>query len=647
MYLPKICGNILRRHPSALAGTLLLASCGPEARPGPEVQVFAYQLDECELPAGDARIELEALGDFDPSNRTTDSLATDARGTALTFPPNTVGVQASLTTPRSSERFIALAHDQRTRAMPLLLWPEARACALTSKRSDYPVPGGGQGIGYSQAAGLVLVAGSNNSTSGAVSGALTFDTATGEVVVLPPGPRQLSRARAFPTVSAFGDGFLVAGGEDPTVSFDSGRRNLRRTAEIYDPESQAFEDDLIDLINPRSRHQALLLPNGDTALIGGITESASGERTALPNIEIVSPRTRSSREGPLLAEARIAPGVVTLSDGGVLVAGGENLAGELVNSVEWRTLSLAADGSKAFDARYDQAFVALPGGAVLAVGGCEERVGSSEQCGMCRRGCPPEHGWDAFWIDADREIVPFAVEHPVPRPQLITASEGAPFLVTEDAGGSPLLLRFDPWSRSFRPVNDAEGALPHPALPALALDAGAYVYVGETGARAQLWGRRFSTRNVYSHDSELIHATHPSNSTWPLHLAPGEAVQAVTGLVPGENESSPWVLELTETTAWLTDTSYADFELEVELAPGGTPRLMVNSERCSWPIQATSMPVELNAVRRGGVVTLSDADAAVECSVDEGRVRLGFAPAKRGEPARLTRIAVARGEPEP
>lgn len=622
-------------------------SCSPEPLPGPEVRVFARQLEECELPPGNARIELEALGDFDASNRTTDSLSTEASGTELTFPPKTLGVRAELSADRSAERFVALGQSRRGDTLPLLLWPETRACALSVQAPGYPAPGGGEGIAYSDELGLVLLAGSAASTSGAVSGAMTFDAATGEVFVLPPGSGQMSRARAFSTVTPFGGGFLVAGGEDPTVTFDSGRRNLRDSAELYDPEALAFDDAIIPLANPRSRHRAVVLPNGDTALIGGVTEATTGERAVLGKCEIVHVDTRTSSDGPQLAEARIDPTVLKLSDGRFFVAGGETLDGDLVASVEWRNAELQEDSVRDFEPRFDQAFVAMPGAAVLAVGGCEDRADSEETCAVCRRGCPPEDGWDAFFIDQESNYVRFTVDVPVPHPLLIAADDGSPVLVTENDDGDATLLRFDPWARTFRAVDAGDAPLPDPDRPFVSLDSGAYVYVADQGDRALLWGRRFSTRNVFSHDTELVRLTHTSNASWPLHLAPGAALDSITGLVPGESATSPWVLKLARGSVWLTDTSYADFELELELAPGGTPRLRVAGRTCSWPDHDTSTGRTLSAVRRGDVTTLSIDEDVSSCQVGRGRVSLGLsAPAAREtEPARLTRLSVARGLP--
>jgi hypothetical protein len=505
-------------------------------------------------------------------------------------------------------------------------------------------------MAYSESLGLVLLAGSDASTSGAVSGAMTFDVATGEVMVLPPGPRQMSRARAHASVTPFGAGFLVAGGEDPTITFDSGRRNLHDTAEVYDPEAREFEDELIELINPRSRHRAIVLPNGDTALIGGLTESALGERTAPTIIEFIHVLTRGKRPGPQLDEARVDPTVLRLSDARILVAGGETLKGELVESLEWRTADLQKaempeNAGSGFQARFDQAFAAMPGGSVLAVGGCQDREGDDEDCDMCRRGCRPESGWDAFFIDARGKTVSFTLEFAAPEPMLIEASDGSPWLATEENGTS-VLRRFNPWARSFQLASSADEPSPQAHGPVVAIDGGAYLYVVDSETDARLWGRRFDTRNAFSHNAELVRVTHPSDSTWPLHLAPGSAVGSVTGLVPSGSPPAPWVLELDGAqTAWITDTRSADFDIELELAPGGPPELLAGGRVYSWPAHEGSRARVLSALRRENVVTLSAQGETHEFTIGAGRTSLGLKAGDPDQPVRLTRLSVSRGEP--
>src|SRR6186713_1668777 len=249
MYLPKIWGNMGRWYVSAKAALLLLAACSPDPIPGPEVAIVAHQLDRCKLPDEQAQLELSALGDFDASERTSDFVTSDQAGAALAFPPDTLAVSAALSFPRSSERFSAVGPYRSGDALALLLWPIGRACEL-GDRAQYPAPGGGQGLGYASELSLAMLAGSDNGQSSAVSGALVFDTSTGAAVAL-AGSAQLWRPRAFASVTEFGPGFLVAGGEDPTISFSTGRR-LHDTAEVFVADEFAFDpDEQVNLLVPR------------------------------------------------------------------------------------------------------------------------------------------------------------------------------------------------------------------------------------------------------------------------------------------------------------------------------------------------------------------------------------------------------------
>src|SRR5688572_4777369 len=320
MYLPKIWGNMGRSYVSAKAALLLLAACGPDPVPGPEIAIVAHQLERCKLPDEQAQLELSALGDFDASERTSDFVTSDQTGAALAFPPETLAVTAALSFPRSSERFSGVGPYRSSDELSLLLWPIGRACELGDP-AQYPAPGGGQGLGYSSEHSLVLLAGSDQGQSSAVSGAVVFDTATGDAVTL-AGSAQLWRPRAFASVTEFGPGFLVAGGEDPTVSFSTGRR-LHDTAEVFVADEFVFDPSLeIQLsLGPRSRHAAVQLSATQTLLIGGRTAD-NGEALATTTLELVDHTTGFTRLAGQLTAARIAPKALLLDDGAIFVAGG-------------------------------------------------------------------------------------------------------------------------------------------------------------------------------------------------------------------------------------------------------------------------------------------------------------------------------------
>jgi len=399
-----------RSKTSAKAAALLLAACAPDPIAGPEIAIVAYPLERCKLPEGQAQLQLNALGDFDASERTTDFVTSDQTGAALAFPPETLAVTAELTFPRSSERFAAVGSYRSGEELPLLLWPNGRGCEL-AEPMEYPAPGGGQGLGSSPEHGLVMLAGSDRGQSSAVSGALVFDSNTGRAQSL-AGDAQLWRPRAFASVTGFGPGFLVAGGEDPTTAFSTGRR-LHATAEVFRADTFTFDPALeIQLLRPRSRHAAVALSPTETLLVGGREAADNGEAIATATLELVDHTSGFTRHVGRLTVARISPKALLLDDGRVFVAGGYDDEARWVPGADWIVRTNDGDfeiepaPEHGMPTRIDQDFVAMPGGAVLAVGGCEDREGPADECAACRRGCPPEGGWDAYWIDADHDAVP-------------------------------------------------------------------------------------------------------------------------------------------------------------------------------------------------------------------------------------------------
>ncbi len=655
--------------------SVALWGCSPDPVPGLDIVVTAHQLEDCPLPDEPGLIELKALGDFDASVKTSDLVTTDSKDARLAFPPDTLALSANASFDRDSRRFSAYGEYRHEAELPLLLWPTGRECALVEPNPEYPAPRGGQGIGYSSELSLVMLAGSNASESAAVAGALTFHTGTGEAKIVPPGDAQLLEPRAFATVTAFGPGFLVAGGEDPTVTFPSGRRRLRDTAEVYVASEGRFDANrIIMLRQPRTHHAALALTADLTLLVGGRTASDAGEEQALQELELVDSQSGRSRLAGSLRTARIAPKLLELSDGSLFVAGGYDLAGKAVPGAEWlrrktnSSFETAWSDEELLPRRVDQDFIAMPGGAVLAVGGCEDRSGPSEDCSMCRRGCQPEGGWDAFWISAlDPEqgpgVVRLALEAATPRPRLIPAPDGAPLLVaptelgTDGAPKGYRLMRFDPWAERFDTASELE-LPPDPDLPIAGLDVGAAVWVSEEAGAASLVGRRFSTRHAFAQDLELITLVSATNALWPLHLAPGRARQGDSGpnaeLAPSSSgSSSKFSLHLSEgATVWITDARYADFALEVTLESGSLPELLVDDpgHRCAWRGKMPDEPQTLRAARSGTLVVLSQyaEDGNVigepeECEVALGRVALGLGVSK-GK-SELSRLNVRRGTP--
>lgn len=637
---------------------LLLACAGAEEAPRVR-DVRAHVPAGC--PEPDRRrwpVELEALGDF-PSGPGTRSVLDERSDTELAFPPSTLEVAASVGSGAWLGRGLATPEGH----LDLLLWPAAERCVFgAAPQSAYPGHQGGQALGLSADGRTLLVAGGEGEQSDA-AGALLLDLGTGSPRSL-PGDASLRRRRAGATITAFGDGFLVAGGFDPVLS-EGGSPVVHADAELFDPESERFDElPPIELKDARAEHAATVLDDGSSLLVGGV--DASGR--ALVTLERISTETRRSTLAGLatLTVGRKRPTLLRLSDGRIAVAGGELADGSApVDTVEW----LSADASRlttppplSFDARFDRAFVAMPGGGILGVGGCEPRApGPAEDCAPCRRGCVPEGGFDAVWISPEGVATTLPIEAAAAEPVLIAGSEGAPWLIV---GGA--LYRFNPWrarfEASFTPaelpapgLSDAEGVW-HPLPRPLAVDPGAFVWVSTAEHGPALVGLRHGTRGPFVRDPELLGNTAPSDGLRPLFLAPDRA--------PTEEGATPLSLRFERDAMgrprlWLgfgrvqvVDARFADARLDLGLARGSLPLVFLGSSElggfaCPWPgaQQPVTDPEALVIERRGERATLVRGELRRDCDVPPER--LGIAVGGGGaEPTVLSELAIERLPPD-
>jgi hypothetical protein len=116
---------------------------------------------------------------------------------------------------------------------------------------------------------------------------------------------------------------LVTGGDTSDPNGDPSFIGPLRTAETWDPASGTFER-AGTMEYARRAHQAALLPDGRVIVIGG-----SGKRTdeivdlSRATTEIWDPITGTFERGPALSDARARFPLVTLSDGSLLVIGGD------------------------------------------------------------------------------------------------------------------------------------------------------------------------------------------------------------------------------------------------------------------------------------------------------------------------------------
>jgi hypothetical protein len=209
--------------------------------------------------------------------------------------------------------------------------------------------------------GKVLVAGGlvNDRLDGkALSTAESYDPANGTWTAAKP----MTKARWGHTAILLSDGrVLVAGGYRP------GSDSLS-SAELFDPRNGRWTA-TGNMTKGRGGHTATLLTDGTVLVVGGGAEDASlegGPRSA--SAEVYDPRTGRWTAIAGMIEARKGFTATMLSDGTVLVAGGDGgfTAAELYHP---RSRRWTATGSMA-DGRYGHTATLLPDGTVLVSGGC-------------------------------------------------------------------------------------------------------------------------------------------------------------------------------------------------------------------------------------------------------------------------------------
>ncbi len=666
-YLPKICGNIRTAHASAALFLSLLSGCSaPNAREI-SVPLWSHTLASCPLP-GPANLSLSALGDFPVSNRTSEYLSLDAAGTQLVFPSDTLALEASASEDVSEQAFIGYSErgDQR---FDFLLWPEATACELFRPEADDSFPGklGGQALGYASSTGLVLAAGSNDANSAAIVGALTFDTRTGDSHVVDPRARAvLSQPRAFASVTDFSGAILVAGGEDPIHDSTEPASMLSDTAELYDPTTQSFSPDAISLAEPVTRHAAVTLRSGETALFGGRNNAAQ----AGTFVQVVSPTTRVAKLLDPLSAGRNSPSALRLDDDRILIGGGTDEDGHPVATLEWRDVDASSlpdpfAGGVSLPARFDRAFVALPGGAALALGGCADRapVGAEDCSEWCAHGCPPtpdpstQQSYDAFWLAPDGTAEQLDFPLIAPQPILFLGSDGRPWLVAaglDDQGNADpqhrALYRFDPWQKQFTLV-DVDLGFDDTLDPTRVVSTGpdAFAWFGSDATGAFLRGARFGTRSAFASDVGLV--SQSEDFVRPSHLAPDHAPStdvSYDATAPSLSFSMPSAAGVT--CVWIADAKYGDFSGQIAFSSGNAPALHVGrtlidvGATCALPAIASGV-TQLNVRRVGATLTLSGGGASSSCQLDDADARIPFGVCQTTAGATMvTSIQLTRGD---
>jgi hypothetical protein len=614
-------------------------------------------------------------------------------GRALGFNPETLGVDAVAT----DDHLTYIGHTERRteQGIDVLLWPEARVCPLSEGgESAYPGPNGGQALGFSERLGLLLVAGENVDEQRAGS-ALVLDIQTGELSPVERAQGALNTSRAFATVTPFGEGLLVAGGTNPlseaTSIIDA------RSGEIYSPRERGFAAELVDLVLPRAHHAALELPaTGETLLIGGVVPNPNGgPGQELLQLEAVSPTHGASiSDLGRLYIGRVDPTALVLTDGRIFVGGGhlpsveasEMSAPVPVGQVEWFAPHAGPEEHvyAELPARGNRTFAALPGGGVLTVASCPGEPAALRRDCVCvtstGAACEDEdpQAWvDAFWIGTD--LVPRPVGFtrgnvapcPTPdRPQLLSGSDGSPWLAATRADGSACLWRFEAWPEDpdsasddptagprFVPTLISLDPAPDPASPLLSFAPDAFVWTSTLGDGG-LHGARLGHRGPLTRDDGSLLDYDAARPYRPAHLTPDRfpsgSPDASTPWLRYEHDAITLVPAEPPLTLFVTDTLYDDVSVEVEVdsagddAPPEPPLLVFASKTgetsvCSFgPERPATPPVHLLAERLDRQVTLTvvGTDEVVTCEVPTGPLTLGVRAGTAT--TRLTSLLVKR-----
>ncbi len=211
--------------------------------------------------------------------------------------------------------------------------------------------------------GHVLIAGGYNTILGSLDSAELYDPATRAFALL---PGRLGAPRELFTATALLDGrVLLVGG------FNTHRGRTQRTAEVYDPLTQAFTPTGA-LATDRFGQDAVRLADGRVLVVGGTHWFVGRPAAKLASAEIYDPATgRFHETHASMHFPRDRPTATLLPDGAVLIAGGQNDAGEPEQAEVFdpKTETFALLPGRMVAPRMAHAAARLPGGQVLLAGG--------------------------------------------------------------------------------------------------------------------------------------------------------------------------------------------------------------------------------------------------------------------------------------
>jgi galactose oxidase-like protein/Kelch motif protein len=222
--------------------------------------------------------------------------------------------------------------------------------------------------------GRILIAGGFGSGLASLASAELYDPTSG--TFSPTGA--MATARDHPTAILLADGRVLVTGGTPAPGLAA--------AELFDPRSGTFSP-TGSMAIPREHPTATLLADGRVLVTGGQDETPPGDPTGLASAELYDPTTGTFSPTDSMATARILQTATRLADGRVLVTGGvETLSatggflasGELYDP---KTGTFTATGSMV-NAHVGYTVTLLSDGRVLVTGGQEDPTGELASAGM-------------------------------------------------------------------------------------------------------------------------------------------------------------------------------------------------------------------------------------------------------------------------
>jgi Galactose oxidase, central domain len=154
---------------------------------------------------------------------------------------------------------------------------------------------------------------------------------------------------------------LVVGGEDTT--------NWYSSADLFNPTSRTWTP-TASLAIPCEEHTATLLPNGSVLVVGGWNDSSSF--TVLSSSALYNPTNGTWTPTTPLATAREGHTATLLSNGQVLIAGGDGNSSVLSSAVLYNPTNGTWTATGSLNtARYNHTATLLQSGKVLVAGGLD------------------------------------------------------------------------------------------------------------------------------------------------------------------------------------------------------------------------------------------------------------------------------------